>query len=438
MIFSLLLKIFELRAQGPIAAGDDDNEKMEWFGDAKLGIFIHWGIYAVNGIDESWSFFNEYLSHEEYLKQVEGFTAAKYDPAAWASLIKKSGARYAVITSKHHDGFALWDTNYGKLNVMNSPAGKDLIRPFTQELRKRKLKVGLYYSLPDWSYEDYPNKTRNQKRYNDDPLRWDKFLNYYHGQLHELSSMFKPDLYWFDGDWEFSAEKWQAEQVRSFLLKDNPKAIINSRLKGYGDYATPEQGVPIVRPKDKYWELCMTMNNSWGYQGNDKAYKSPNQIIRIFTDCISMGGNLLLDIGPKADGTIPQEQQEILTELGRWTDKHKEAIFETMAGLPFGHFEGPTTLSKDGETLYLFLTQRTIHPIVIKGLKNQINRIRIVGDGTKLSHKVVGKMYWSEVPGLLYIDVPVENQDPQVTVIAVQLKGKVDLYREDGQVIESN
>jgi len=128
----------------------------------------------------------------------------------------------------------------------------------------------------------------------------------------------------------------------------------------------------------------------------------------------------------------------ILKELGRWNKKHEEAIYGTSGGLPPGHFEGPTTLSSDGQTLYLFLTQKSIHPIVIKGLKNQVNRIRIVGDGTKLSHQVVGKMYWSEVPGLLYIDVPEEKQDPQVTVIALQLKGKVDLYREDGKVIESN
>jgi alpha-L-fucosidase len=182
----------------------------------------------------------------------------------------------------------------------------------------------------------------------------------------------------------------------------------------------------------------MTMNNSWGFQGNDRDYKTPNQIIRIFADCISMGGNLLLDIGPKADGTIPKPQVEILKELGRWTRKHKEAIYGSKAGLPAGHFYGPSTLSKDGEILYLFITQKPDHPIVIKGLKNQINRIRIVGEGTKLSHKVVGKMYWSKVPGLLYIDVPQEKLDPQVTVIALQLKGKIDLYREDGQVIESN
>lgn len=253
-----------------------------------------------------------------------------------------------------------------------------------------------------------------------------------------MNSKFKPDLYWFDGDWEFSADKWQAAHVREFLLKENPKTIINSRLRGYGDYATPEQGVPIVKPNDKYWELCMTMNNSWGYQGNDKAYKTPYQIIRIFTDCISMGGNLLLDIGPKADGTIPQEQVSILKELGRWTNKHKEAIFNSKGGLPAGYFYGPTSLSADGETLYLFLTQKPTHPIVIKGLKNPVNRIRIVGEGTKLNHKVVGKAYWSEVPGLLYIDVPEEKLDQQVTIIALQLKGKIDLYREDGQVIESN
>lgn len=416
----------------------DKQQKMEWFKDAKLGIFIHWGIYAVNGIDESWSFFNEYLSHEDYLKQVDGFTAAKYDPKAWASLIAKSGARYAVLTAKHHDGFALWDTNYGDLNVANSPAKKDLIQPFVMELRKQKLKVGLYFSLPDWSYMDYPNFTRTKKRYEQDTSRWQRFINYFHGQLKELNNRYTPDLLWFDGDWEFNAETWQAKEVRSFLLDKNPNLIINSRLAGYGDYATPEQGLPIVKPEHKYWELCMTMNNSWGYQENDHDYKTPNQIIRIFADCISMGGNLLLDIGPKADGTIPQEQLTILHELGRWTKKHKEAIFGSRSGLPAGHFYGPSTLSKDGEILYLFLTQKPEHPIVIKGLKNPINRIRIVGDGTKLHHKVVGKQYWSNVPGLLYIDVPEERLDAQVTVIALQLKGKIDLYRENGQVIESN
>jgi len=426
-------------AQESSAKSEPNDSKMQWFGDARLGIFIHWGIYAVNGIDESWSFFNGYISHEDYLKQLDGFTARNYDPEKWVDLIKESGAKYAVLTTKHHDGVALWDTQLGNLNVVDdTPAGRDLVEPFVKAMRKKGLKAGLYYSLPDWSYKDYPNKTRTEIRYDADEVRWRKFLNYYQGQLSELATRFNPDLYWFDGDWEFSAEQWQAEKVRNMLLKENPNTIINSRLGGEGDYATPEQGVPITRPASKYWELCMTMNNSWGFQGNDNDYKTPNQVIRIFIDCLNMGGNLLLDIGPKADGSIPQEQVNILKELGRWTSKHSEAIYATKAGLPAGHFYGPTTLSPKGDVLYLFLDQPPKHPIVIKGLKNKINRIRIVGNGTKLSHKVVGKQYWSEVPGLVYIDVPEDQLDEQVTVIAVQLKGAVDLYREDGQKIESN
>ena len=143
---------------------DEQKEKrMEWFADAKLGIFIHWGIYAVNGVSESWSFFNKYLPYEEYMNQKEGFTASKYDPKAWVDLIKESGARYTVITTKHHDGVALWDTKAGNLSTVKStPAKRDLIEPFVKEVRKHDLKLGFYYSLLDWSHPDYPNKTRTE------------------------------------------------------------------------------------------------------------------------------------------------------------------------------------------------------------------------------------------------------------------------------------
>ena len=414
-------------------------ERMQWFKDAKLGIFVHWGIYAVNGIDESWSFFNGYISYPDYMKQLDGFTAKNYDPTYWADLFQESGARYAVLTSKHHDGVALWDTKQSDLNVVDkTPAARDLVDPFAKAMRKKGLKVGMYYSLLDWSHPDYPNFLRDEKRYSDDPERWERFVKFNFGQLEELSKRFKPDLYWFDGDWEQSAERWKAKELRDALVKWNPDVILNSRLQGYGDYATPEQGLPVIKPQSKYWELCMTMNDSWGYQHNDHNYKTPNQIIRIFVDCISMGGNLLLDVGPKADGTIPQEQVNILKELGRWTNKHQEAIYGTVAGIPHGHFYGPTALSKDKTMLYLFVDNKPNGPLVIKGLKNKINRIWVVGNGTKLASNVMGKQYWSSVPGLLYIDVPEKVQDEQVTVIAVLLDGPVDLYREEGQAIESN
>ena len=150
------------QAQEPAKQTD---ENMEWFANAKLGIFIHWGIYAVNGVSESWSFYNKYLPYDEYMKQCEGFTASKYDPKAWLDLIKESGARYTVITTKHHDGVALWDTKAGSLSTVKStPAKRDLITPFVKEARKHGLKVGLYYSLLDWSHPDYPNITRTETR----------------------------------------------------------------------------------------------------------------------------------------------------------------------------------------------------------------------------------------------------------------------------------
>jgi len=429
--FLFICSFSSLHTSGQETASDESNNRLQWFADAKLGIFIHWGIYSVNGIDESWSFFNEYLSYEDYMKQLDGFTAKNYEPKEWVKLIEQSGAQYAVLTSKHHDGVALWDSDFGDLNVVDkTPADKDLIKPFVKELRKKGLKVGLYYSLLDWSHPDYPNFTKTTKRYETDSLRWQKFVDFNFGQIGEMSQNYQPDLVWFDGDWEQSAEAWKAQEIRELLLTDNPDVIINSRLQGYGDYATPEQGVPIQKPESENWELCMTMNDSWGYQHNDSNYKTPNQIIRIFVDCISQGGNLLLDIGPKADGTIPEEQVEILEDLGRWTNKHEEAIYGTHAGIPKDYFYGPSTLSKDSTVLFLFLENKPIGPIAIKGLKNGINRIRVVGDGTKLSYEIKMKQYWSAKPGMLYIEVPEEVIDEHVTVIAIQLDGKVEMFKE--------
>ncbi len=420
-------------AAGAIAAPEErsaETERLRWFREAKLGIFIHWGIYAVEGIGESWSFYNGHISHADYMKQLDGFTAARYDPQQWAHLILNSGARYAVLTSKHHDGVALWHSEATDLNVVSrTPAGRDLLHPFVEALRSAELKVGLYYSLIDWSDPDYPNHTRTEKRYEDDPERWESFNRSNHAQIQELSRLFQPDLLWFDGDWEQSAERWRATEIRSMLLRDNPNLVINSRLQGYGDYSTPEQGVPITPPRDPYWELCLTMNDSWGYQPDDRNYKSTNQIIRILVDCISMGGNLLLDIGPRADGTICEEQVQILEELGRWTGKHAEAIYGTQAGLPPGHYYGPTALSPDHSTLYLYVTHKPIGPLALKGIVNSVENIRVVGGVDSLSWDIKMKLSWSDVPGIIYIDLPEKSLDSEVTVLAIELDGPVKYYR---------
>lgn len=585
-----------------------DHNKMEWFDDAKLGIFIHWGIYSVNGISESWAFFNNYISHPNYLKQLDGFSADNYNPKEWVSLIKNSGAKYTVITSKHHDGISLWDTKQEKAisTTKDARVQQDVLTPFVTAVKDAGLKTGIYFSLPDWSHPYYDIITRSQKRYDlkQDAKRWDKFVNYYQGQLNEISQQYKPDLIWFDGDWEHSAEEWKAQKTLNLLRSYNPNIIINSRLNNHGDYATPEQGIPVKRPQDRYWELCYTMNDSWGYQHFDNNYKTSNMVVRTLVDCIAMGGNLLLDIGPKADGTIPNEQVDILKELGRWTSKHSEAIYgtrrgwsdsnyilpknafskdgktmyvyldavqgqlkikglsakpksirvigvpnqqlsfdfknaslivplvnvefdpavtviaidfenipsffplpeistkgrlagyasatnsmdavsnivdatasganifagkinddgsvidesisftfpevkswvakhaevlyNTQAGIASSHFNGNSALSADKQTLYLFVEGQPTGPIALKGLKNKIARIRIVGEGSMIGHQIFNKLYWSATPGIVYIDVPKQRLDKHQTVVAILLDGPIDLFGEEVKAIESN
>ncbi len=591
------------------AQNQSENEKMQWFEDAKLGIFIHWGIYSVNGISESWAFFNNYINHDNYMKQLDGFTASNYNPDLWVDLIKNSGAKYSVITTKHHDGVSLWNTKADKAISIptNSIAKKDVLTPFVTALQKSGMKTGLYFSLPDWSHPYYDINTRTKKRYElaKEPKRWGKFVNYYQTQLSELSTQYKPDLIWFDGDWEHSSDEWKAPQTLALLKKYNKNIIINSRLNNHGDYETPEQGIPVVSPDAKYWELCYTMNDSWGYQPYDTHYKSPNMIVRTLADVISMGGNLLLDIGPKADGSLPEQQVSILKNLGRWTSKHKEAVYETRKGLPFANFQGKSSFSKDGkklflyleeaktkariyglkskinsakivgeplakvsyqqdqagnavlefhntqfdqdatvvelhfneivkvdkkiaqeklsladvlemedtkdaayniayqlsngnnllagkgltsdgedmkipvaktdntetlnwisksaealyetekglpeghyaglsalskdkQTLYLFVEGTPTGPIALKGLKNMISRIRVVGEGTMLEHEIYNKLYWSAVPGIVYINIPKDRLDKNLTVLAILLDKPIELYREKVGAIESN
>ncbi len=434
VLFFVTLVTTNTNAQSKINQ-DSIQQKMGWFEDAKLGIFIHYGIYAVNDVSESWSFHNKQVTWPAYMSQLSGFTASKYDPTAWANLFKEAGARYTVITTKHHDGVALWDTKEKHYDVIrNTPAKKDLIDPLVNALRKNNIKVGAYFSLIDWSHSDYPGFLKDSSRYKvaNEPARWKKFQGFFQNQLWELSTRFNPDLWWFDGDWEHSAEEWESSKVRANLLARNPATIINGRLQGYGDYETPEQNFPVTRPSFKWWELCMTTNDNWGYRKSDTNWKTPYEVISIFVDAVSNGGNLLLDIGPKEDGTIPNEQVNILKELGAWNKRNGGAIFNTIGGIPQGHFYGPTTLSKDSTTLYLFLHGKTSGPVMVKGLDNKIKSVEVLGNGTKLTSKVVGKISWSPVPGLVYIDVPTTSLDKYITVLKVTLDKPIKLYRGKG------
>ena len=423
-----------------------------WFSEAKLGIFVHYGIYAVKGIPESWSFFNGEISYEDYMSQCSGFTAAQYDPVAWAQLFKDAGACYAVLTTKHHDGVALWDTSVSDLSVVHkTPAARDLIAPYSSAMRDQGIKVGLYFSHLDWSHPDYPTvlhppphtpakKDRNpfaDPIDNEEPDRWQRFIAFHRAQLKELCTQFHPDLFWFDGNWGRSEQQWGMAELREQLHQWSPGVVLNGRMHGYGDYQTPEQGIPVTQPEGPC-EFSMTVNDSWGYQHQDHNHKSLDEIVRVFCECLGMGGNLLLDIGPKEDGTFLASQVERLKGLGAWIRKHEEAVYSTNAGLPCGHFYGPTTFSRDKKTLYLYLFDIPRREVAVKGLASKVKSARVVGSGTDLTYRMSGGAPWANVPGVLYVNVPESALDCTVTVIALEFDDVPEIYHGPGQSIEKN
>ncbi|XUL93507.1 alpha-L-fucosidase [Streptomyces galilaeus] len=417
-----------------------------WFRDAKLGIFVHYGIYAVDGVPESWSFYTGQVPHDHYMRQLDGFTAARYEPRDWAGLFARAGARYAVLTARHHDGVALWDSAHGDLDVVRgTPAGRDLIGPYADALREEGLKVGLYYSHSDWNHPDYAstvhprppdaeilaNPYASARPGEEDPAAWARYLAYRDGQVGELVARFRPDLLWFDGEWERAEEQWGMRELAELIIAGNADTVLNARMLSHGDYATPEQGVPLQAP-DGPWELCLTVNDSWGFQHGDHHHKSVRQLVRYFTETIGMGGNLLLDVGPKEDGTIPPAQVERLEGLGGWIARHSEAVYGTVAGLPAGHHYGPSTLSADRRTLYLVCFDPPRESVSVRGLRTPVKRVTVLGTGAALGHDVIGGL--GDVPGVTWIDAPrAADVDESATVLAVELDGELDLYRGTGR-----
>ncbi|MBA3687170.1 MAG: alpha-L-fucosidase [Planctomycetes bacterium] len=424
-----------------------------WFIGAKLGIFIHWGIYSVKGVVESWPFFNDEMTWDAYMAQLGGFTAKRYDPGAWAKLFQDCGARYAVLTTKHHDGVALWDTELSDLNVVErTPAGRDLVGPFCAALRKRGMKVGLYFSHLDWSHPDYatifnepfPEEPWRSKKWaypqppkGAEPERWEAFLRFHRGQLKELCTRYHPDLLWFDGDWDRTDAAWRMAELREQLHRWAPGVILNSRMKGHGDYETPEQGQPMTAPAGATFEYCVTLNDSWGWRPSDTNYKPIDRLIRLFVETVSMGGNLLLGIGPKPDGTFSAQQTRYLKALGAWNRRHGEAVFGTVAGLPHGHHYGPSTLSADRKTLYLFLFDPPRHGVVLKGLRTKVRRASLVGARGKLRF-TQGKPAVHGVPSPVWIGVPTRGLDKHCAVVKLELDGPLVLYSGEGSIITSN
>ena len=434
---------------------------MTWFNNARFGIFIHWGIYSVGQYEASWAFYNHGVSGqdpkdslplEEYMAHRHAFLARRYEPAAWCELIKTAGARYTILTTKHHDGVALWDSAEGLSTVRDCGARRDLVAPFVKAVRQSGLHLGLYYSHLDWNHPDYPSVRQSDGsthlppespsyRYSypadpDDPARWENFLRFHRLQLKEICERFSPDLLWFDGDWERKPDQWRFAQLERQLREWCPGVILNNRMGGFGDYETPEQGIPTIAPEGP-WELCLTMNKSWSV-AVDPSYKTTQELVRTLCECAGKGGNLLLNMSPLGDGSLLFRQEEILREIGAWMAINGSAIHGTVAGLPSTHFYGPSTLSGDRTTLNLVVLDRPWNEIAVQGIRNPIKSVSILGQPGELKYRRSGGAAWMGIPGVLWINVPAEACHPLGTVVRIQLEGPLDLHSGKGQVVTQN
>jgi alpha-L-fucosidase len=454
-LFFLLLCFYSILSLHAQTTTND--QRMEWWREARLGMFIHWGVYAVpagtyNGqkIDRigEWIMNRGKIPVKEYQAFAKDFNPVKYDAEAWVLMAKNAGMKYIVITAKHHDGFALFNSKASKWNIVDAtPYGKDLIKPLAEACRKHGIKLGLYYShAQDWNNpggaaarkittEGWANPdsakidaytAANSGHW--DPLQTTKTMAQYIDevavpQVREILTNYGDvAVLWWDtptGMTDEFAEKLNA------LLKLQPNIITNDRLKrpNYpGDFKTPEQRIPNLSELDgKDWETCMTMNETWGYKSYANKWKSLKTLIQNTVDIASKGGNYLLNVGPKADGTIPQESIDLLKGVGVWMKVNGESIYGTKAS-PFGLFTWGRCTKKESNgntTLYFSVFEWPKDgKLSIPGLKNQIVSAKLLANGKTLKTE-------KNNDGLL-ITVPGKAVDANATVIKVEVKGMVD------------
>lgn len=407
----------------PAQAGSAD--RTAWFRDAKFGLFIHWGVYSMIGREE-WVRTLLQIPREEYAKMAEDFDPVHFDPDEWAALAKSAGVKYIVITSKHHDGFAIYDSAASDYDIMSAKYGRDILAMLSESCRKAGIPLGFYYSIMDWHHPDYLPRRGWETGRSAKGADFNRYMDFAVDQVKELVTQYDPAVLWFDGEWEHSNEEQRAFEIEKALMGLKPTLLINDRLfkrePGHGDFGTPENFVPAtgVRNPDgspRLWEACYTMNwNGWGYNRYETEFHSASQLIRQLVEIVSKGGNLLLNVGPQPDGRIQPEFVARLERIGEWLAANGEAIYGTTASvferLPFF---GRATVK--GQTLYVHVMGWPQDgKIVLPGLRTDVKKAYLLVDPAKaLRHRRAGRD--------VVVTLPARAPDPDATVVVLELKG---------------
>ncbi len=360
----------------PGATGQTTDDRMAWWREARFGLFVHWGLYAIPA--GSWEsghghgggiYTSAKIPLDRYRQFQSEFNPTQFDARAWAKLARRAGMKYLVITSKHHDGFALFDSKVSDWDVMNTPFRRDIMKEIVEACRAEEVVPCFYHSIMDWHYPDYLPR-RDWETRSPVGAQFPRFVDYLHAQVEELLTNYGPlGVIWFDGEWESTWTHEHGVALFDHCRRLQPSIIINNRVdkgragmagmttdsKFSGDFGTPEQEVPARGFPGGEWESCMTMNRHWGFNRADQDWKSAEELVRTLCDVASKGGNFLLNVGPTAEGLIPAASVERLETIGRWMDLHAPAIHGTTAS-PFERLSFGRCTQRAGEpttTLYL-------------------------------------------------------------------------------------
>ncbi len=418
-----------------------------WFTRDRFGMFIHWGLYALAARHE-WVKHREMMSDDVYQKYFKHFDPDLYDPKLWAKAAADAGMKYFVITTKHHEGFCLWDTKLTDYKATNTPAGRDLLRPMVEAFREQGLRVGFYHSLIDWHHPDFlvddlhpmrQSPDRDKMNVGRDQMR---YADYLHGQVRELLTEFgKIDIIWFDFSYPREDDPeglkgkgkthWRSEELYKLVRELQPHIIMNDRLdlaEGW-DFKTPEQVQPRewikVNGQPVVWEACQTFSGSWGYHRDESSWKSIDQLVMMLIDTVSKGGNLLLNVGPTARGEFDERALDRLQGIGEWMKRHSRSIYGCTQAPE--DFKCPQdcrlTYNPDLNRLYVHVFAWPFKHLHLDGFSNKVEYAQLLNDASEICFDTSPKHQIEDInKETLILNLPVKKPDVTVPVIELFLK----------------
>ncbi len=378
-------------------------QRMQWWHAAKFGMFIHFGVYSTIERHE-WVMEDEAWPIGPYTQHAVNFKPALNCPRAWAKLAKQAGMKYMVLTTKHHEGFCHFDTKLTNYCAPKQGPGRDVVREYVEAARAEGMHVGFYYSLMDWHHPD-------GARCATDEAARRRFVDYTHGLIRDILTNYgKIDVLWYDVAWPLDAEGWESEKMNQMVFQLQPEIIVNNRNKLQGDFSTPEQKI-VAETNGRAWESCMTLNGSWGFQRADDDWKSSRTIVRNLIQCVRDGGNYLLNIGPRPDGSIPEESVRVLTEVGRWMEVNGDTIYKSdLCQVRRSNY---ASFTRTGNTLYMHVHFWPGEYLAISGLKVKVKSARLLKTGAEVK-------FTQDEFQTKFIDLPGKAPDYPVTTIAIE------------------